>query len=165
MTLDDVNVLFRFNDWANGILFDALAEIPEEPYLQDMKSSHGGIHGTATHLVGAEKVWLDRWRGDPQAKLIPASEVTSFPALRALWEEVRRQRKGFLETLTESKLQAKLELRTSRGETYTHPYWQTFQHLVNHSSYHRGQIVTLLRQIGVKPPPTDLIRFYREQPL
>lgn len=163
MTVDDVKVLFRYNDWATGIILNAVAEVPTEQYLKDMGSSHGGLHGTALHLVGAEKVWLERWLGEPQAKIINPSEVPSFQAVRALWDEVRRQGDGFLTTLTEAKLQESFTAHTSTGGTYVNPYWQTFQHLVNHSSYHRGQIVTLLRQIGVKPPATDLIRFYREQ--
>jgi uncharacterized damage-inducible protein DinB len=49
---------------------------------------------------------------------------------------------------------------TSGGE-YVHSYRQMFRHVVNHSSYHRGQVVTMMRQAGVKPPSTDLILFYR----
>jgi uncharacterized damage-inducible protein DinB len=53
-------------------------------------------------------------------------------------------------------------MKTVNGDTFTHVFWHAFQHMVNHSSYHRGQIITMLRQLGEKPVTTDLIRFYRE---
>jgi len=162
VTVDDVRVLFQYDDWANALILNALVEVPAEQYLAEGKSSHGGLHGTAVHLIGAEKIWLDRWLGDAGAKINPA-ELTSLQAVRALWDEVRRKRDAFLASLSEAKIRETFTAHTSTGGTYVNPYWQTFQHLVNHSSYHRGQIVTLLRQIGVKPPATDLIRFYREQ--
>src|SRR5215475_16125876 len=69
----------------------------------------------------------------------------------------------FLATLDDHKLQETLST-TARTGSYTTSYWQMIQHVVDHSSYHRGQIVTMLRQLGVTPPSTGLIRFYRDGP-
>lgn len=54
------------------------------------------------------------------------------------------------------------DIRTTKGEPYSHPLWQMMQHLINHGTYHRGQVTTMLRQLGVKPVATDLIAFYRQ---
>jgi uncharacterized damage-inducible protein DinB len=67
----------------------------------------------------------------------------------------------FVATLDDCKLQETLETTTLAG-TFTAPYWQMIQHVVDHSSYHRGQIVTMLRQLGVTPPSTGMMRFYRD---
>jgi uncharacterized damage-inducible protein DinB len=69
----------------------------------------------------------------------------------------------FLTTLDDRKLQETLST-TARTGSYRSSYWQMIQHVVDHSSYHRGQIVTMLRQFGVTPPSTGLIRFYRDEP-
>ncbi|PYP34487.1 MAG: hypothetical protein DMD46_16610 [Gemmatimonadetes bacterium] len=53
-------------------------------------------------------------------------------------------------------------VKPSTGGEYVHTFRQMFRHAVDHSSYHRGQIVTMLRQLGVTPPTTGLIYFYRE---
>ena len=81
----------------------------------------------------------------------------------ARWDEVEAQRGTFLESLTDAGLHDTLTIQPTTGGAYVHTLQQTLQHAVDHSSYHRGQIVTMLRQLGVKPPSTGLIGFYREQ--
>lgn len=163
MNLTDVKLLFRFNAWANRIVFDALTPVPEAQYLEDLKSSHGGIHGTLKHLVGAEQVWLLRWQGTFDPKLVSATEARSLAELKSIWEEADGERGAFVSSWTEAKLLEKLSVTALSGAVYDQSHWQMSQHVVNHSSYHRGQIVTMMRQLGVKPPATDLIKFYREQ--
>jgi uncharacterized damage-inducible protein DinB len=161
MTLQDIKLLHAYNSWADNCMFDVLVTLPADQYTQDMKSSHGGIHGTMTHIVGAEKIWLSRWIGKPDT-MLKASEVGSVAELHSIWEKVGYDMAGFLGTMTDKKLQETFTLTTSKGATFTHVYWQAIQHMVNHSSYHRGQITTMLRQLHADPPSTDLIKFYRE---
>jgi uncharacterized damage-inducible protein DinB len=162
MRLQEIKLLHAYNAWANNRFFDALATLPTEQYVQDMKSSHGGIHGTLTHIVGAEKIWLSRWLANPDAMILKAVDVGSLAELRSIWEKVGYDMAKFLGTMSDKKLQETFSMKTSKGTTLTHVYWQAIQHMVNHSSYHRGQITTMLRQLQVDPPSTDLIRFYRE---
>ncbi len=132
-----------------------------DAYMQDFKSSHGGIHGTLVHIVGAEKIWLERFLGDPQPFLSKTPPM-SLSDLKTVWEKVGYDTAKWLGTMNDRKLQETFTMKTSKGDTLVHVFWQAFQHKVNHSSYHRGQIVTMLRQLDVKPPSTDLIQFYRE---
>lgn len=162
MTLSEIKLLHAYNAWASNRIFDALAQIPEENYLRDLKSSHGGIHGTLTHLVAAQKMWHSRWVGTPDAKLMSAAEVPGLTELKVIWQKVGHDTAGFLGTMTDRKLQETFTVAYPSGETYTYIYWQSFQHVVDHSSYHRGQIVTMMRQLGIKPPVTMMIAFYRE---
>jgi uncharacterized damage-inducible protein DinB len=161
MILQEIKQLVAFNRWANRIFFDALSQLPAEQYGRDMHSSHGGIHGTLAHLVGAEKGWLRRWLRQPETASAAVRQLTSLTALRADWESLCADMSQFVDTLDDQKLQEILTTQTLAGST-TSKYWQMIQHVVDHSSYHRGQIVTMLRQLGVEPPSTGLIRFYRE---
>lgn len=161
MTLQHLKTLHAYNAWANNRIFDAVLNLTHEDYVRDMKSSHGGIHGTLTHIVGAEKIWVERFNGTPQP-FLKADEIGSAAELRAIWERVGYDTATWIGTMTDRKLNETFSMKTSRGELYTHVYWQAFQHLVNHSSYHRGQIVSMLRQLGAQPVSTDLILFYRE---
>jgi uncharacterized damage-inducible protein DinB len=162
MTLQEIKLLHAYNSWASNRIFDAVAQMTRDHYMQDLKASHGGIHGTLTHMVGAEKFWLSRWVGVPEAKLITPEEVPSLPELKALWEKVGFDMAKFLGTMTDKKLAGTFAMTTSKGDTFTHVYWQAIQHVVNHSTYHRGQVVVMMRQLGVKPPGTGLNTFYRE---
>jgi uncharacterized damage-inducible protein DinB len=161
MTLQEIKLLQAYNSWANNRIFDAAEHLSTEQYMKDMKSSHGGIHGTLVHTVGAEKVWLERWQGATQP-FLKADKIGSVAELKAIWENVGFGTAQWLSGMTNNKLSETFTMKTLKGETFTHIYWQAFQHVVNHSSYHRGQIITMMRLLDVKPPSTDLILFYRE---
>jgi uncharacterized damage-inducible protein DinB len=162
MTLQEIKLLHAYTSWANNRIFDAVAQIPVEQYAQDLKGSHGGIQGTLTHMVAAEKIWLSRWVGKPETKLMSVDEAPSLADLKSMWQKVGYETAKFLGSMTDRKLQETFPMTNSKGETFTHVYWQAIQHVVDHSSYHRGQIVTMMRQLGLKPPGTGLIMFYRE---
>src|SRR5438874_3049610 len=163
MDVAEVRELFAYNAWANRQCFAALEPLPAESYFRDLRSSHGGIHGTLCHIVWAEHLWLTRWLGQSPPAVAQGKDLASLAKVRARWQEVATQRQPFLDALTEATLAATLTVHPSTGGAYVHTYLQTLQHAVDHSSYHRGQIITLLRQLGVKPPSTGLILFYRER--
>jgi uncharacterized damage-inducible protein DinB len=162
MTLQEVKLLHAFNAWADNRILDAAIAMPSETVMQDLKSSHGGIHGTLVHLVGSEKMWLSRWIGKPDAAFLSSADVPTVEAVKNAWVAVGFETAKFLGTMTDRKLQDTFTMKTSKGDTYTHIYWQAFQHMVDHCSYHRGQIVSMMRQQGTAPPTTGLINFYRE---
>jgi uncharacterized damage-inducible protein DinB len=161
MNLHDIKQLVAFNKWANQRFFDALKQLAAEQYGRGMRSSHGGIHGTFAHLVGAEKGWLSRWRQQSGTAAADLRQITSLADLRAYWESVCVEMGQFLDSLDDQKLQDTLTTQSMSG-LVTVTYWQMIQHVVDHSSYHRGQIVTMLRQLGVTPPSAGMMRFHRE---
>jgi len=89
-------------------------------------------------------------------------EAPTLESLRTAWEKVGYETARFLGTLTDKKLQETFTVTTAKGDSFTHIFWQALQHVVDHSTYHRGQVVTMLRQLGRVPPSTGLIAFYRE---
>ena len=162
MTLNEIKMLHAFNSWADNRMLDGVAQLTTDQYRQEMKSSHGSIHGTMTHIVAAEKIWLSRWIGKPDTSLLGPNDVGSLKELKEIWERVGYETAGFLGTMNDKKLQETFTYTTTEGKQYTNVIWQVFQHVVDHSTYHRGQVTTLMRQLGVKPPGTGLIAFYRE---
>jgi uncharacterized damage-inducible protein DinB len=162
MTLHEVSLLHAFNSWANNRIFDALSKLSTEQYMRDMKASHRSIHGTLTHMVSAERIWLSRWLGPTEAVPLNPAEVPTLQMLRSTWETTGYEMAKFLGGMTDKKLQDTFSAKSPKGVVYTHTYWQAFQHVVDHSTYHRGQIITMMRQLGVAPPSTGLIAFYRE---
>jgi len=161
MTKNEILELFAYNAWANRLLFDAAAPLPDDTYLRDLKSSHGGIHGTLAHIVWAEHLWLNRWLEKANPAVAQGKDLHSAAEVRARWEEVEAERGRFLAGLSDAQLQDTRNVKPSTGGEYQHTFVQMFQHTVDHSSYHRGQVVTLLRQVGVVPPVTGLIFFHR----
>ncbi|MFI5251569.1 MAG: DinB family protein [Bacteroidota bacterium] len=181
MTVAEIRELFEYNAWANKRTFEIVEQVPTDQYMQDMKTSHGSIHGTLLHLVGAEKIWLDRWKQISNPTMLQAKDIPSLAELRKIWDAVQQEREKFLASFTDDTVKTSMsettrtavyqfkspneaiQLSTTKGDTYTHTFAQMMQHLVNHSTYHRGQITSLLRQIGVKPIGTDLITYFRKK--
>ncbi|HTD70776.1 MAG TPA: DinB family protein [Gemmatimonadales bacterium] len=161
MTLAEVRELFAYNAWANRRFFAALEPLRAEEYLRDLKSSHGGLHGTLCHIVWAEQLWLNRWLGKPNPAVPQGRDLTTLAAARARWEAIETERDAFLAGLVERRLDETVAVKPSTGGEYVHTFREMFRHAVDHSSYHRGQLVTLLRQVGAEPPSTGLIVFYR----
>jgi len=162
--LNEFLELFDYNAWANRTIFDAVAQLPDDQYFRDLKSSYGGIHGTLAHIVWAEQLWLTRWLGQPAPAVAQGKDLGSLAEVRARWEAVELERGPFLQRLTDATLAATLTVTPSMGGAYVHTYGQTLQHVVDHASYHRGQVITLLRQLGAEAASTDLLVYYDEKP-
>ncbi len=163
MTLAEVRDLFAYNAWANRRCFGALGALPAEQYFRDLKSSHGGLHGTLCHIVWAEQLWLNRWVGKPNPAVAQGKDLATLAAAQARWEAVEAERGAFLDGLTEPRLEDTVAVKPSRGGEYVHTFREMLRHTIDHSTYHRGQLVTMLRQLGATPPSTGLIVFVRER--
>ena len=108
-------------------------------------------------MVAVEWLWLERWKGRSPKSLIPAGD---FPALEAVverWSAVEREMCEYLAGLDEEALARPLTYMNFQGEQWTYPLWEMIVHVLNHQSYHRGQVATLLRMLGVQPPPVDFL--------
>ena len=163
MTRDEIVTLFDYDRWATVELLDIIVGIPDDVYRKNLDSSHGGIHGTLVHLIGACSLWLSRWHGESPARLWKEEDFRSFSELREKWDGYQSRLAVYLQNLSDESLNAPLRYKDMKGNPYSMVLWKQMQHLVNHGSYHRGQIVTLLRILGVNPAGTDLIYYYREK--
>ncbi len=161
MTTQEIKLLFAYNAWATNRFFDALESLPEQTLMKDTQASHKSMQGTLMHLVGAEKIWLSRWIGKPETQGLSQADAPTLRALKEIWEDVSSRIARFIARLDAAKLQSSFEYANLKGTIYTNTLEQTLQHVVNHSSYHRGQLAVLMRQLGLQPVNTDLIQFYR----
>ena len=120
------------------------------------------MRDTAAHIYGGEWVWLERFQGRSPASLPDATEFQEVASLREKWAGLEERLLRFVGSVTQEDLNRVMEYKTFKFGVYCNPLWQSMQHLVNHGTYHRGQVTTLLRQLGAQPVLTDLMHFYRE---
>ena len=163
LSLPDLRTLFAFNSWARGRMLDAVGALPEGAYRKDLGNSFGSVHGTVVHILGAEELWLKRWHGESPTSLVSPDAFASFAEIRRRWDQLESEYQRFLAALTEEAVLRVIRHRDTRGNAYATPLWQMMQHVVNHSTYHRGQVTTMLRQLGARQVATDLIMYYRQQ--
>jgi len=164
MNLAYVRELYAYNRWANGKILAAVEKLDEGQFLRRMGSSFTSVRDTLVHIVGGEWIWLERWNGrSPQGGLPTVEELPDLNAIRVRWKQVEDDLSRFLQQLGEGDLEKSISYMNMKGETWTYPLWQMMAHVANHSTYHRGQVSTLLRQLGVQPTMTDFLLYYDEQ--
>src|SRR3989442_5926165 len=99
LTLAEVRELFAYNAWANRRLFAALEPLPVEAYVRDLKSSHGGLHGTLCHIVWAVQLWLNPWLAQPNPAVPQGRDLTTLAAAQARWVALETERAAILSVL------------------------------------------------------------------
>ena len=161
MNIDDLRRLYDFDRWATDEQHRVICTLDSEKYHRDLGSSHGGVHGTLVHIYGAQRIWLDRWNGEAPIALPRPEHLHSLTLVIDAWEGLRADLAKLLERLTDERVAAMFAYKSMAGDPISMPLWQQMQHVVNHSTYHRGQITTMLRQLGVAAVGTDLIAYYR----
>ena len=168
MNLSDIRHLFDYTEWANALTLNAAAELSDEDLRRDFKISHCSIFATLLHMAGAEWIWLERWQGrSPAGKEAWSLWTTdSCPDLKVLnqrWREVIERRAQLISELEEPVLAAELSFKLLNGDPNTLRLVDQMQHVVNHATLHRGQVVGMIRQLGIAPPATDLLFYLRRE--
>jgi uncharacterized damage-inducible protein DinB len=160
MEPDEVRELYDYNVWANHCILDASAALTEEQFFRDLRSSFRSVRDTIVHILGAEWIWLERCNGRSPGALPPPEPFVSVSHVRARWGEIERDQLEFVRGLSAADLDRVIDYRNQRGNRFAYPLQKVLRHVVNHSTYHRGQVASMLRQLGVVPAATDLLLYY-----
>jgi uncharacterized damage-inducible protein DinB len=165
MTRQDAVALVDYHCWARDRMLEALDALSPEQYVKDLGSSFKSVRDTVVHTFGAEWIWYERWIGHSPTALPDASIFPDVPTLRAAWKMQERNLRLLVDSLAASnELDRAFKYRLLDGQEMESLFSQMLQHVVNHATFHRGQVTTMLRQLGAPAPkPQDLIRFYRER--
>ena len=168
MNVSEIQHLYKYTEWANGLVLDAAEKLSSDQLLKNVQISHQSILGTLAHMAGAEWIWLERWHGEAPTgpdvwKPWTTEQCTSLQQLRAKWQPIVDKRNAYLANLSDSRLASDLSFKRLNGEQYTLPLVQQMLHVVNHATLHRGQVVGMIRQHGITPPATDLLFYLMPQ--
>jgi len=159
--LIEIQRLYDYNSWANKRVLESLQPIGQEIFTSHKQASHGSIRGIIAHIAGAEWIWLERWKGSSPAGLLPESEFETVEIATQRLRKIDGDLQEFTSRLTREDVEGSRGYKTTDGKAHSNVLSDMLLHLANHSSYHRGQIATLLRQSGAVPQSTDLILFIR----
>lgn len=152
----------RYNHWANGRLAELLEHLPGNILDAPVKSSFSSVRKTVHHIWDAELTWLARLRGEtlpwPPTASFATPGIAEFVNTSAEWIT-------YIEGVSDEFLSGSCTYRNTRGEPFTTPVSGIVMHCMNHSTFHRGQLVTMLRELDAteKLPQTDLIAYLRLQ--
>lgn len=162
MNIPFIRRLYAYNRWANDRVLSTVAELTGDEFTRMFPVNFGSIQGTMAHILGVERLYLQRWNGIFPRSLPKATEFPDVERLRSYWQSVLSGQDTFLGNLTEGKLEQRFTYVNLVGETFGYPLVDMMQHMVNHSTYHRGQVASLLRMLGKKPVETDYLLYLDE---
>lgn len=156
-TKSDLVDLLTFNDWATRLLLEAVAELSPDEWTKEVGGSFGTIQRTVAHLVGAEWIWLERWKGASPTSPPDWSRTSDATTLAGRWEAVAAERGEWMAMRSDRELGAVVSYHRLNGEPGGTRLDVLIRHVVNHSTFHRGQVIAFLRSLGKTPPSTDLV--------
>ena len=163
MTPQEMCTLYEYDAWANGRTLNACAGLTQEQLTRNLGNSFASVRDTLVHILGAQSIWLERLHGGSPSGMPKPDGFPDLAAVRARWAEIESQWLGYVRGLSAADLERFHEYRNLKGTQFRDQIGNILQHLVNHGTYHRGQVTTLLRQLGAAPVSTDMIAFYRER--
>ena len=172
MDKNDIDILCQYDRWANDRVMTALRSLSPEQFTRDLGGSFRSVRETILHLLGGKWIWLQYWK-DPPASFEALSKLRTrrdvlfhsdvFPDVTAVetkWAEIEQEQSDFVNGLSDDSLQQFLPFHSSQIRLVF-----LIQHVVNHSTYHRGQIAFIMRQLGGEPIATDFHVFMAERQL
>ena len=158
MTAHEVRTHIRYSGWASRKLLDAAREVPPEEMARANGISHGSLLGTLAHIYEADTIWYIR-TVDASEPLLQGADLAT---LEQRWPALQRKWEAWAEGLADQDLERVVDYKMMNGTPGSTPLSQIVLHVVNHATLHRGQAMGMLRQMGVPPPHTDLIYYYRD---
>ncbi len=169
MNKDDIQLLYEYDRWANNRVLQAVSGLSDEQFTRDLGGSFRSVRDTLVHIVAGEWGWLTYWK-EPSPSAAFAKDLwkrhdalfhpEAFPngaAVHRKWAEVEKEQAEFVNGVTNESLGRMLPFRTTQASLA-----HLMQHMANHSTYHRGQIALMMRQLGAKPVATDFHVFLLE---
>jgi uncharacterized damage-inducible protein DinB len=155
MTAAELADLYEYNRWAHQRTLESAGEVNSTDYEREMGGSFPSLRATLQHVLAAEVVWLSRWEGHSLGEPPDYTGMVDVGALSRMWASFWHRQFSFVSSLGDDELARPIGIRTRTGIETVQPLVDTMLHVVNHSTYHRGQAASLVRMLGGTPRATD----------
>lgn len=169
MTKEDIQLLFEYDRWANNRVLQAVSALSVEKFTRDLGGSFRSVRDTLVHIVSCEWAWLTIWNEPSVSSAFvtdfwtwldgqfPTDAFPDIAAVQLRWAEVEREQVEFVSRVTNESLGRVIPVHTTHISLA-----HLMQHLANHSTYHRGQVALMMRQLAADPVATDFAFFLLE---
>jgi uncharacterized damage-inducible protein DinB len=155
-----ITQLYDYHGWANHKLLTHLAEFPEAVLFEGVENSFPNVAETFGHIYTVDKTWLLRIRGEHVEKIEPTL-FGSLEDLRGSFLQLHNEFRSYL--ALQPNCEKAVTYHNTSGKAFTNSIEEIVQHVVNHGTYHRGNIASILRQLGLVSVATDYVVYLREQ--
>lgn len=149
--------LIEFHLWRSNKVCQLLSENAPTLWEQSLPGSFSSLNKIVNHLVWAEQVWFERSQG----RQMPAKLDLGTEELLSLWPKTSSDWLNMVQNATDAELDRSIAFKDSKGDAYTFSLFEIVVHLMDHATYHVGQIMNGLRSFGIAPPSTNYIHYLR----
>ena len=162
MNKQDIQVLYRYNQWANAKILNAASGLMQEQFLAPAAFPHGGLRSTLAHALSAEWIWRMRWEGTSPTSVLKPEDFPTLESLSSRWLEEEKQLMDFVNRVDDQALNRDFHYNNTSGKPFSRILWQAMAHVVNHGTQHRTEAAAMLTEYGHSPGDMDLIYFLSE---
>jgi uncharacterized damage-inducible protein DinB len=160
---DDLSSFYSFNEWANARVLETLRALPEADYVNEQGGGWPSLRAAFVHLAGATDAWAERFAGRDTTRIATIEELPGLEDAARLLVAAQEKHARLLPTYDAARLAGPFTWTNLKGERKTAPFWVVVKHVVNHQTYHRGQISAMVRRLGHAPKSTDMVVWGIEQ--
>ena len=157
LSADDLVSLYAYNSWANARVLETLRALPETDYVSEQGGGWPSLRATFVHLAGATDAWAERFTGRDATRLATIEELPGLEDAARVLLAAEEKHRHLLPAFTPERLAGPFTWKNLKGEPKTAPFWAVVRHVVNHQTYHRGQIAAMARRLGHAPKSTDMV--------
>jgi uncharacterized damage-inducible protein DinB len=161
-SLDHIKMLYDYHYWACRLVWDtSIMALTEAQFTQPLEYSMGSMHNQVVHMMSAEWIWFSRLRDSSPIAMLSPDDYPTREAIRAKWDEVEAEVRGYINALDESVFEATFSYKTMKGEPFTNKVIDILLHVVNHGTDHRAQILAMMHGMGAPTTAQDVIYYLR----
>jgi uncharacterized damage-inducible protein DinB len=158
--LELISAFCDYSEWSNKRLLKTASELSAEEFSRPQGASWGSVESSFGHIVGAQIIWLSRWRtATSPGPIVEVQAIAGLEGITSAFEASHAGLREFVAGLTDQILEGVLAFTDSRGNTYQSALWELMLHVANHGTYHRGEIAMALTALGHSPGDLDYRRF------
>ncbi len=164
VAIELILTLFDYSLWARDKLLVAIQGLEESHLKQsEVKGVYGSIHDTFAHLAASEWLWLQRCKGESPMETPKGEDFADLQVLIQWWDETHAEAVNYLNVINEADLESEITYSAADGKVRTRKVWHMLLQVTNHQTEHRAQIASMLGQLGVEVPQTDLVVYLSEK--
>ena len=162
-TKDYFAEMFDYMRWGDRLMISAARSVPDEEYYKDQGISFGSIHKLMVHCMAAQWLWLSRWRGESPTRIESHEQYPTRAEFEQRWPLVHSAILDFLGLQSTNSLARIIDYKNMKGEHLALPLSDLMMHVIDHASYHRGQVASMIKRAGGQPAAISYHRFALER--
>ncbi|HCB02448.1 MAG TPA: hypothetical protein DEP19_08710 [Anaerolineae bacterium] len=154
--------LYDYNYWANKRYVAVAETLTEEQLFLKHGHSWESVHAILVHMMSSERMWPQRWRGEP-ASILDAKDFPNIQSIKIYWVDVEKNMRDFISEQTEQSLLKHVSYTNPKGETFTLPLWQMMVQPPNHNTHHRGELAAMFALMNVPHPEEEIVQYFLDK--